>query len=125
MDMIEELKDIRRIYDAKSEKTDHEVHGRKESLAERNYTAFVLADYLIKQKKDVDETVVFELLLYEGVEKTDLPFLNEKIKWLREQKEYDFVQNVLKLDKAIKEEKETSFDDELFDTLLKDYLEQR
>lgn len=124
MDMIEELKDIRRIYDAKSEKTDHEVKGRKESLAERNYTAFVLADYLIKQKKDVDETVVFELLLYEGVEKTDLPFLNEKIKWLREQKEYDFVQNVLKLDKAIKEEKETSFDDERFDTLLKDYLEQ-
>lgn len=124
MDMIEELKDIRRIYDAKSEKTDHGVNGRKESLAERNYTALVLADYLIKQKKDVDETIVFELLLYEGVGKTELPFLNEKIKWLREQKEYDFVQNVLKLDKAIKEEKATSFDDELFDTLLKDYLEQ-
>ena len=122
--MIEDLKDIRRIYDEKSKKTDHEVNGRKESLAERNYTALVLADYLIKQKKDVDETIVFELLLYEGLGKTDLPFLNEKIKWLREQKEYDFVQNVLKLDKAIKEEKETSFDDKLFDTLLKDYLEQ-
>lgn len=61
--------EIRKLYELKSIDDTVKVNGRLQSLAEKNYTSILLADYFLSHKKVENDEKIFDILIIENVQK--------------------------------------------------------